>query len=85
MTYIFAGVILLFLCPSLWFAYRQGLKDGLAVREGAKTIEPIPTPIEYVQQKKEAKKIKHESDKVTEGWNNIMNFDGTPQAKGVGD
>ena len=84
MEYFVAVLGLLFFMVPIW-AYRQGLKDGLAVREGAKTIEPILTPIEYVQQKKEAKKIKHESDKVTEGWNNIMNFDGTPQAKGVGD
>jgi type III secretory pathway component EscR len=42
-----------------FYAYRRGLKDGLSIKEGAKTIESIKTPVstfkEYVEQRKEAK------------------------------
>lgn len=42
-----------------FYAYRRGLKDGLSIKAGAKTIEPIKTPVstfkEYVEQRKEGK------------------------------
>ncbi len=82
MPYIIAGVILLFLCPSLWFAYRQGLRDGLAIREGAKTIAPIPTPVQIIEKRKEAKEAKRQEDLFVEGFNNLMSYDGKPQKQG---
>jgi len=82
MPYIVAGIVLLFLCPSLWFAYRQGLKDGLAIREGAKTIEPIPTPVEYIEKRREAKEVKRQEDLFATGLNNLMAYTGKPQEGG---
>jgi hypothetical protein len=79
MPYIVAGIVLLFLCPSLFLTYRLGLKDGLAIQNGAKTIEPIPTPIEYVEKQKEIKEVKAQEDLISEGWNNMCTFTGKPQ------
>ena len=57
-----AALGLLFLCPSLLWAYRRGLKDGLALNKGAPTIEPIPTPVQYLAQ--DAKARGHEPARV---------------------
>jgi len=85
MEYMITGVafgLCLFFVP-LW-AYRRGLKDGLALNQG-KTIEPIKTPVEVVQkhveertQKKEAKAAE---DAMAQGLANLMAYDGSPQAK----
>lgn len=43
---------------SLW-TYRKGLKDGLSISNGSKTIEPVKTPAtslkEYMEQRDQAK------------------------------
>jgi len=42
-----------------FYIYRRGLKDGLSISNGAKTIEPIKTPAttlkEYIEQRDQAK------------------------------
>jgi hypothetical protein len=61
-----------FLVP-LW-AYRQGLKDGLSIKQD-KPMEPLPkltTPFKKAQ-------VKVENDKLSEGLQNIMSYDGTRQ------
>lgn len=79
MPYIIAGLCLLFLCPSLFFVYRCGLRDGLSINNGAKTIDPIRTPIEYIEQRREVKETKKQEDLLAQGLTNLFGFDGTPQ------
>jgi len=79
MPYIVAGLVLFFLCPSLFFVYRLGLKDGLAIQHGAKTIEPIPTPIEYIEKRREAKEIKEQEAELADGLANLFAYNGKPQ------
>lgn len=42
-----------------FYVYRRGLKDGLSISNGAKTIEPVKTPAttlkEYIEQRDQAK------------------------------
>lgn len=64
-----------FMC--LW-AYRKGLKDGLEVNQG-KDIAPIKTPLKVAQDFQQAKEEKEEYNKVLQGYNNLLNYDGTPQ------
>ena len=69
-----------FIVP-LW-AYRRGLKDGLALSQG-KPIEPIQNPLQavvsHVERKQEQKEAKIAEDKLAEGLSNLMSYDGTPQ------
>ena len=73
MAYLMAVMGLLFFVVPVW-CYRRGLKDGLALKEGAKTVESIPTPVQYVEQKKQEKETKEKADLINEGWQNIMNY-----------
>lgn len=75
--------ICFFIVP-LW-AYRRGLKDGLALSEGAKTVEPIPTPFQVVEKRREVKAVRAEADRFLEGMNNIFSYDGTKQGGGSTD
>lgn len=72
------GIVAFF--TSLW-AYRRGLKDGLAINQG-KTIEPIKTPIATVKTHMASKVNKQEDALINEGWNNIFTYDGKPQKVG---
>lgn len=79
MEYLIIGTVLglcLFIIP-MW-SYRRGLKDGLAINQG-KTPEPIKTPVAAVKNHYTAKKSKEEEDKVTQGLQNILSYDGSPQ------
>lgn len=42
-----------------FWTYRRGLKDGLSISNGAKTIEPVKTPAttlkEYIEQRDQTK------------------------------
>lgn len=72
---ILIGLILglsLFILP-LW-AYRKGLKDGLSIAKGNNTIAPIKTPVQVVQEHKQAKVEMVAQDKFDEGLNNIFNY-----------
>ncbi len=75
MEYIITGIIYglcLFLLP-LW-AYRKGLKDGLSIKKGSNTIEPIKTPAQALQGRKQAKKEQAAQDEFNEGLNNIFSY-----------
>ncbi|MFD0673932.1 hypothetical protein [Cohnella sp. GCM10027633] len=85
MEYMIAGIVFglcLFILP-LW-AYRRGLRDGLALNQG-KTPEPIKTPVEAIIERREAraeqKETKAANDAFAEGFANLMSFDGSPQKK----
>lgn len=66
-----------------FYSYRKGLQDGLNINKGKdipKTnINPISPIFKHIEDKKEKDKI----DKITEGLENILNYDGTDQAKKV--
>jgi len=72
-------VILLFVCVVLLFAttiiavlaYRNGVKDGIAVAKGEK-MEDLPKPETPIFKAK----TKEENDLITEGLNNILTYDG---------
>lgn len=70
----------LILCPSLLWAYRRGLRDGLALNQGAKTIAPIKSPLQVIEQRKEAKAAKEQPDSfidnLLKGHANMMAFTG---------
>jgi hypothetical protein len=72
-----AAISVAFFMLILW-AYRRGLKDGLALKDN-KPIEPIKTPVQVIQEHKEVQETKQENDKVAQGLLNLLNFDGTPQ------
>ena len=67
-----------FILP-MW-AYRRGIKDGIALSKG-KTIQPIQTPIQAVKKHTEAKKADKKQQEESQGLQNIMNYD--PFAKEV--
>ncbi|OUS72987.1 hypothetical protein B1748_23550 [Paenibacillus sp. MY03] len=86
MEYLVGGVVFglcLFILP-LW-AYRRGLKDGLALNQG-KTIEPIANPVQavqsHIQRSHESKETKAANAHMMEGLANLMAYDGTPQKEG---
>lgn len=76
--YIIAGCLIAFGFFMPFLAYRKGIKDGYELANG-KVPEPIKTPIKVVKDFVKDKEKQKEVDKVVEGWNNIMNYDGTPQ------
>jgi hypothetical protein len=64
---------LCFFIVPVW-AYRQGLKDGLNIKQD-KPIEPLPrltTPFQKAQ-------TDVATDKMMEGLHNLMSYDGNPQ------
>ena len=70
----------------LW-AYRRGLKDGLALAQG-KAPEPIKSPVqvyaEHVERKAEVQTAKAQTSSFEEGFANIMGYTGDAQKpKGV--
>lgn len=81
MQLILGAVIgLCFFIVPMW-AYRRGIKDGLAIQQG-KAPEPIKTPSQVIQSHKEAKQVKATQDQFMQGLNNILSYDGTPQKAG---
>lgn len=83
MEYMITGItfgLCFFLLP-LW-AYRRGLKDGLALNQG-KTIEPIQSPVGVIQKhmdnRAQVKETKKSEDMLAEGLANLMAYDGSPQ------
>jgi hypothetical protein len=74
-----ASIGALFSLVPLW-AYRRGLKDQINIKDN-KPIEPIKTPVAVIQEHREAQQTKEESDLITQGLLNILNYNGTPQKK----
>lgn len=85
MEYAIMGLtfgLCLFILP-LW-AYRRGLKDGLALNQG-KPIEPIQNPVtsfvEYREKQTEKKEVKQTNRAMEEGIANVMSYTGDSQEK----
>lgn len=72
----------LFSCLFLW-AYRRGLKDGLALKDN-KPIEPIKTPVSVIHERTEAKEASKEEKEQAQFMNNLFGYTGEVQ-KGVKD
>jgi hypothetical protein len=70
-------VAVLFSCLFLW-AYRRGIKDGLALKDN-KPIEPIKTPVSVFEEVKQAKEVKEAENIQTQFMSNLFGYDGNPQ------
>ena len=76
------SILFLFLCVILlagislvaMLAYRNGFKDGMSVAN-KKEIPPLENPTIKLFTKKEEKEEKEE-DKILQGLNNLMTYDG---------
>lgn len=83
MEYVYVGAIIGLCLLNLW-AYRRGLKDGLALNQG-KPIEPIQNPIksliEYREKQTEKKEVKQANSAQLEGFANLMSYTGDSQEK----
>lgn len=90
MIYLLAGygLLLFFAGVGVFLAYRRGLQDGLAVREGkeiaplptpAEVIEQIPSPGEIIEHRREKREAKQQEDRISQGLANILAYDGRPQ------
>jgi hypothetical protein len=64
---------------SFW-AYRRGLKDGLALNNN-KPIEPIKTPVAVIQEVKTAKVTKEQEVRTAQYLENLLNYTGETQAE----
>jgi hypothetical protein len=81
MEYVYLSAII-GLCFFNFFAYRRGLKDGLALNQG-KPVEPIKSPVqaitEHRERQTEKKETKAANDAVSIGLANLMSYDGSKQ------
>ena len=79
MIELIIGIVtaVLFSCLFLW-AYRRGLKDGLALKDN-KPIEPIKTPVQAFNEVKEAKEIKVKEDTDLQFMTNLFGYSGERQ------
>ncbi len=79
MIELIIGIVtaVLFSCLFLW-AYRRGLKDGLALNNN-KPIEPIKTPVAVIQEVKKAKAASEIEEKTAQYLENLLNYTGETQ------
>ena len=67
----------LFSCLILW-AYRRGIKDGLALKDN-KPIEPIKTPVSAFKEVREAKEVSEAEKTQAQLINNLFSYTGEKQ------
>jgi hypothetical protein len=79
MIELIIGIVtaVLFSCLFLW-AYRRGLKDGLALNNN-KPIEPIKTPVAVIQEVKAAKVTKEQEVRTAQYLENLLSYTGETQ------
>jgi len=72
---------LCFFIVPVWM-YRLGLKDGLALNQGAKTIKPIRSPVQVMEGRRE-KEPEPDTfvDSLLKGHANMMSFTGDIEEK----
>lgn len=68
--------LVLFLCTIL--AYILGIKHGKQLSQSSVPKLNI-NPVQVYKEHKTAKEEKAQQDKIQQGWENILNYDGTPQ------
>lgn len=66
------------MCLLVFFSYRQGLKDGRAVKE-EKKLEPVMPELKLYKKQEINKEIKRFNDIL----DNIDNYNGSPQGQKV--
>jgi len=62
---------------SFW-AYRRGIKDGLALRDN-KPIESIKTPVSVINEVRQVKEASKEEDIQSQFMTNLFGYSGEPQ------
>lgn len=78
--YVIATAGLLFLCSmilSIWI-YERGMRAGMRREKGIEP-EPLKSPLRIIEDRREAKATKAETDKIMEGMNNILSYTGDKQ------
>lgn len=58
-----------------FYTYRRGIKDGLSISNGAKTIEPVKTPVSSFKEYMEHRETKKVTDEFMQAAKNIMTYD----------
>lgn len=63
-----------------FFIYRQGVKDGMGMKDGIKP--KLPNPVAYVNEIKEAKQTKEAEEEMSSAFDNLMSYNGDKQKVG---
>lgn len=66
-----------FMAGVFFYAYRQGVRDGMRMRQGLPPADL--NPILAREQRREAQAAKEQEEKIAEGWDNIFSYTGDPQ------
>lgn len=79
MVELIIGIVtaVLFSCLFLW-AYRRGLKDGLALKDN-KPIESIKTPVSVINEVRQVKEASKEEDIQSQFMTNLFGYSGETQ------
>ena len=79
MIELIIGIVtaVLFSCLFLW-AYRRGIKDGLALKDN-KPIEPIKSPVSVIKEVRQAKETKVKEDTDLQFMTNLFGYSGERQ------
>jgi len=73
------GIVTAVLFPYLFlWAYRRGLKDGLALKDN-KPIEPIKTPLAVMSERTQAKEAKETENEQAQFISNLFGYSGEKQ------
>lgn len=70
---ILAAFIVAFLMS--FYTYRRGLKDGLSINNGAKTIEPVKTPVSTFKEFMDERKQSKTQDEFMQAAMSILTYD----------
>lgn len=82
-AFILAAFVVAF-CMA-FYSYRRGLKDGLSINNGAKTIEPVKTPVSTFKEFFDERKQGKTQDEFMQAAMNIMTFDENTMQKNRGE
>lgn len=77
-TNILVAIICMVAFFASFWAYRRGIKDGLALKDN-KPMEPIKTPVAVINERTEAKQAKAEEDAQLQYMSNLFNYSGERQ------
>ena len=74
---LIAAICVVAFLTSFW-AYRRGIKDGLALRDN-KPIEPIKTPVAVIREHTETKEASEVEKVQAQFMTNLFGYDGSKQ------
>lgn len=77
-TNILVAIICMVAFFTSFWAYRRGIKDGLALRD-SKPIEPIKSPVSVINEVRQVKEASKEEDIQSQFMTNLFGYSGEPQ------